>query len=70
MTSARIIEYRITRNLMEPGVQIESHRQYGLAERLIAILATAAALLAFGSYLPELVAASVVGGAVWVLGTR
>ena len=51
-------------------MQIESHRQYGLAERLIAIVATAAALLAFGSYLPELVTAGVVGGAVWVLGTR
>lgn len=70
MTSARLIEYRITRDLMEAGVKIDSHRQYGLAEKLIATVATAAGLLVFGSYMPELVAAGVAGSAIWALGAR
>ena len=70
MTSARLIEYRITRDLMESGVQIDSNRQYGLAEKLIATVATAAGLLVFGSYMPELVAAGVAASAIWALGAR
>lgn len=70
MTSARAIEYRITRNLAERAPGASQVRRYRLAEQLIAISAVAAGLLLFGSYLPELVAAAVAGSAVWAFGTR
>lgn len=68
MTSARAIEYRITRDLMERDINFHAQRSHRCAEHLIAIVAAAAGLLLFGSYLPELVAAGVAGSAVWVLG--
>ncbi|MEH6588108.1 MAG: hypothetical protein V7720_16230 [Halioglobus sp.] len=68
MTSARVIEYRITRDLMERDVSALAQRSHRFAEHLIAIVAAAVGLLVFGSYLPELVAAGVAGSAVWVLG--
>lgn len=68
MTSARVIEYRITRDLMQRDVSAHTQRSHRCAEHLIAIVAAATGLLVFGSYLPELVAAGVAGSAVWVLG--
>ena len=68
MTSARVIEYRITRDLMERDTHAHTQRSHRYAEQLITIVAAAAGLLLFGSYLPELVAAVVAGSAVWVLG--
>ena len=70
MTSARAIEYRITRNLAERVPQRQSPGRHRLAEQLIAITAIASGLLLFGSYLPELVAAGVAASAVWCIGTR
>ena len=70
MTSARAIEYRITRNLAERASGAVSAEQSRLVEQVIAISAVAAGLLLFGSYMPELVAAAVAGSLVWALGTR
>lgn len=68
MTSARVIEYRITRDLMERDTNSHAQRSHRYAEHLIAIVAAATGLLVFGSYLPELVVAGMAGSAVWVLG--
>ena len=70
MTSARAIEYRITRNLAQRAPRRQLPGRVGLAEQLIAITAIASGLLLFGSYLPELVAAGVAASAIWSIGTR
>lgn len=70
MTSARAIEYRITRNLAERAPAADPAEHSRLVEQVIAISAVAAGLLLFGSYMPELVAAAVAGSLVWALGTR
>jgi len=70
MTSARAIEYQITRDLLSRDAPIARHAPTRIVERLIGVVATAACLLLFGSYMPELVAAGVAASAVWVLGSR
>ena len=70
MTSARAIEYRITRDLAERAPRQPLARRHRLAEQFIAITAIASGLLLFGSYLPELVAAGVAASAIWSMGTR
>ena len=70
MTAARVIEYRITRNLQQqerPGA-LEMPPEY--AERLIAIAAVTGGLLVFGSMVPELVIAALAGSLVWALAGR
>ena len=64
MTSARAIEYRITRNLVEgnsPPATLTG------AERTIAISAGVVCLLALGSLAPALVFAAIMGSALTVL---
>ncbi|TDG13937.1 hypothetical protein E2F43_10595 [Seongchinamella unica] len=68
MTSARAIEYRITRQLTEGAPQRQPRTRHRLAEQLIAITAIASGLLLFGSYFPELVVAGIAGSAVWAMG--
>ena len=70
MTTARAIEYQITRDLLTRGAAQPDAAPNRAVERLIAVVATAAGLLLFGSYVPELVAAGVAASAVWVLGSR
>ena len=70
MSTARMIEYRITRDLLRrrrPGSAL-ANRQ--LAERLISAAAVIAGLLLLGSYLQELLWALLAGGTVLTLGTR
>ena len=64
MTSARAIEYRITRNLVErksPPATLTG------AERTIAISAGVVCLLALGSLAPALVFAAVLGSVLAAL---
>ena len=68
MTAAKLIEYRITRQLMqrreEGGDQLDS----GLwADRLIAILAVTAGLFILGSFLEELLWALLAAATVFTL---
>lgn len=71
MTSARAIEYRITRELARGGeLELPAGAGSHYVRQLIAVTAAATGLLVFGSYLPELVAAAVAGSAVWGLGAR
>jgi hypothetical protein len=71
MTSARAIEYRITRELARGGeLELPAGAGSHYVRQLIAVTAAATGLLVFGSYMPELVAAAVAGSAVWGLGAR
>ncbi|MCB1707177.1 MAG: hypothetical protein KDI10_00400 [Halioglobus sp.] len=70
MTTARFIEYRITRDLVHRrhASPVVDHDQ--LAERLITISAVTAGMLLLGSYAQELLWALLAGAAVLTLGTR
>ena len=70
MTSARAIEYRITRDLLQAAPACSDGPDLGIAERVISIAAVATGLLMFGSLLPELVVASLAGSVIWGLGQR
>tara|TARA_R110001592_G_scaffold337300_1_gene623833 strand:+ start:467782 stop:468000 length:219 start_codon:yes stop_codon:yes gene_type:complete len=70
MTSARMIEHRITRDLLQRrdrGLNTGNRR---LAERLIMATAVTAGMLMLGSYAPELLWALLAGAGVLTLGTR
>lgn len=68
MTSARAIEYRITRDLMErhtgPGLEAD----LPVARRLICAAALAGAMLLFGSMMPELLGVLLASGVLVALG--
>ena len=70
MTSARAIEYRITRDLTNGAVSQPPGLSERLVQRLIAVAAGAGGLLLLGSYAPELVGAGLAASLVWTLGSR
>ncbi len=68
MTAAKLIEYRITRQLLQR--REEGSEQQGAsvwADRLIAILAVTAGLFVLGSYLEELLWALLAAATVFTL---
>ena len=70
MTTARFIEHRITRNLMQRRERQQLVTSGPVAERLITTVAVAAGMLVLGSYLQELLWVLLAGAAVLTLGTR
>jgi hypothetical protein len=66
MTSARAIEYRITRDLIERRTLLE--RDLSIVKRLIYAAALAGCMLLFGSMMPELLGALLGAGALVALG--
>lgn len=70
MTTARIIEHRITRDLLRRREREPSPRAASLAERLITAVAVTAGMLLLGSYLQELLWVLLAGAAILTLGTR
>ncbi|MEM1154854.1 MAG: hypothetical protein AAGI44_11995 [Pseudomonadota bacterium] len=70
MTTARIVEHRITQNLLQRhnrGVHSGNSRW---VERVINVVAVCVGMLLLGSYAPELLAALMAAAAVLTLGTR
>jgi len=70
MNTARLIEHRITRDLLQrrdSAVDIANGR---FVERLIIATAVTAGMLMLGSYAPELLWALLAGAGVLTLGTR
>lgn len=67
MISARAIEYRITRELMERRSGPAPERELPLVRRLIAVVALAGGMLLFGSMMPELLGALLAAGALAAL---
>jgi hypothetical protein len=70
MTTARLLEHRITRDLLNRREHGPVPRRGELAERLITVTAVTAAMLLLGSYAQELLWALLAGAAVLTLGTR
>ena len=69
MTTARYIEHRITRNLIDRREREPARRHEQLAERLITVSAVTAGMLLLGSYAQELLWALLAGEAVLTMGT-
>jgi hypothetical protein len=68
MTAAKLIEYRITRKLMQRREEGGDQSDSGLwADRLIAILAVTAGLVILGSFLEELLWALLAAATVFTL---
>jgi hypothetical protein len=70
MTTTRLIEYHITRALLERRPTAGVARGGRLAERLITVAAVVAGMLLLGAYARELLGALLAGAAVLTLGTR
>ena len=70
MATARYIEHRITRNLMDRREHEPTRRHEQLAERLITVSAVTAGMLLLGSYAQELLWALLAGAAVLTMGTN
>jgi hypothetical protein len=70
MNTARLIEHRITRNLLERRERRPAQQNNLLVERLILVAGVTAGMLLLGSYAPELLWALVAGAAVLTLGTH
>ena len=70
MATARYIEHRITRELLNRRERKAAGTNALLAERLITVAAVTAAMLLLGSYAPELVWALIAGAAALPMGTR
>jgi len=71
MTEARIVEYRITQQLLQQRAGAAARTpMYRIAERFICSAALAGVMLLFGSLLPELLAVLLAATAVLALGTR
>lgn len=69
MTAAKLIEYRITRQLLRSTPQSEAQQDLSIwADRLIAILAATAGLCILGSYLEGLLWLVVATATVHILG--
>ena len=68
MTSARAIEYRITRDLMERRIGTAQERDLPVARRLVCAAELAGGMLLFGSMMPELLGALLAAGALAALG--
>lgn len=70
MTTARLLEHRITRDLLQRR-DSENHTGNGRwVERLITTTAVTAGMLMLGSYAPELLWAVLAAAGVLTLGTR
>ena len=68
MTAAKLIEYRITRQLLQRRDRRIVQRNHNLwADRLIAVLAVTAGLFIIGSYFEELLWAVVAAATVSTL---
>jgi len=70
MTTARIIEHRITRDILQRRGREPDTVNGPLVERLITVTAVTAGMLILGSYAPELLWALLAGAGVLTLGTR
>lgn len=70
MSTARLIEHRITRELLHRRESGPSACEHKLAERLISVAAVTAGMLLLGSYAQELLWAFIAGAAVLAMGTR
>ena len=70
MTTARIIEHRITRDILQRRGRKPDTVNGPLVERLITVTAVTAGMLILGSYAPELLWALLAGAGVLTLGTR
>jgi len=70
MSTVRMIEHRITRDLLRRRERAGAAGSGQLAERLITVAAVTAGMLLLGSYLQELLWALLAGAAVLTLGTR
>jgi len=70
MTTARSIEHRITRDILQRREREPDTVNGPLVERLITATAVTAGMLMLGSYAPELLWALLAGAGVLTLGTR
>lgn len=70
MTNARLIEHRITRDLLQRRDHAMHTANGRFVERLITATAVTAGMLVLGSYAPELLFALLAGAGVLTLGTR
>ncbi len=70
MATARLIEHRITRNLLRRRERSQRVSNGSVAERLITMAAVTVGLLVLGTYLQELLWVLLAGAAVLTLGTR
>jgi hypothetical protein len=70
MTTAKFIEYQITRNILRRREQHTQAASGWLADRLIMITAVTAGMLLLGSYLQELLWVVLAAAAVLTLGIR
>ncbi len=68
MTSAKAIEYRITRDLAVRRDRASEARVQPIAGQLIVAVALSAGMLVFGSLVPELLAALIAGALLAALG--
>ena len=70
MSTVRLIEHRITQDLLRRRERAAPGASRSMAERLITAAAVTAGLLLLGSYLQELLWALLGGAIVLTLGTR
>ena len=70
MTTARAIEYRITRQLLRRREECANDSVPTVAERLITVAAVAVVLLVLGTCARELLWCLLAGAVVLTLGTR
>lgn len=70
MTTARMMEHRITRDLLERRDTAPVAGSGRLVERFITVAAVTAGMLILGSYAQELLWALLAGAGVLTLGTR
>ena len=68
MNAARVLEYRITRNLPEARQRPRVDRASRVAERLIKVLAATAVVALLGAVTPELLWAGLAASVVFALG--
>lgn len=69
MTTARLIEYRITRDLIRKRELAPAARATARVERVITVAAVTAGMLLLGSYLQELLWVALAAAGVLALGT-
>jgi hypothetical protein len=70
MNTARLLEHRITRDLLQRRNCETASGNGRLVERIITVAAVTAGMLMLGSYAPELLWALLAGAGMLTLGTR
>lgn len=70
MTTAKLVEYQVTRNVLRRREHGSRPRMSRFAGRIIRVAAITAGMLLLGSYLQELLWVMLAAGAVLTLGTR